>query len=75
MADLPECHIDGCPNGGIWLVDEQRPDWLRICNHHRDQHLMDVHVRERQRRADDSLTRPIGDPDEAMHRGGGGEAA
>lgn len=67
MTDSRECWIDECSKAGMWEI-EGHPGLL-LCNHHHDERLMDVHVPDRQRREDDSLTRPNGDPDENDHRG------
>lgn len=52
---------------GIWEVRKEPPVFM--CNQCREEYFSDRLLPERQRRADNSLTRPIGDPGEAMHGG------
>jgi hypothetical protein len=61
------CDNDDCPREAIWEVLEKPP--MHLCNQCRDELFKNLTLLERIGRSDDSLTRPIGDPDEAMHRG------
>lgn len=58
----------GCPYGAVLTIDAGIPEYR--CDDCRHYWELDFTQPGRRPVVDDGLTRPVGDPDEAAHRGG-----